>query len=462
MTFLSPTLSSVLHLLSILASNKVSQRGSNLEKKHLSGDKASQPTQSHTSQSYEVSETITETTDDLLMNLDLLDNLNQPSEGILSLSAVEEESGDDEEENIAKEFQEEEEISLRVRKGRDSDDEEYQDLGPDSEDSDDQDYQDLGHESGDSDDQDYQNLGHDSEESEDADKDQDQNQNQDQDTRPKRTQDLASLQVIQHHGCFWNTPILAAIDVHVHSELQLAICRSCQTGLLPAGIWGHMIEKHPELKRMVKNLGCKLKDAKAHSKSLKDRQLLSQEPRIPEPFLVPITGLAILPVAYYCPYVSCQKTSLSENYLKKHMRSNHPDLSHNISPIQCKAQQFHSSFAPFPVQEPQHTRSMSSLFQDFEREILQNLPSFQEVPVSKKHDRDLPPYLNITQWNLLLDQWYHDGEEREKIKEILELPKMHKPLYFLKDLCFSYLINVKNKAVLKMFNSLRPFQNWPM
>ncbi|KAL5476390.1 hypothetical protein ACEPAI_3490 [Sanghuangporus weigelae] len=253
---------------------------------------------------------------------------------------------------------------------------------------------------------------------------------------------LFNLQVIQHDGCFWSTPILRAMDIHVYSELRWAICKSCQVGLTSETIWGHMIKKHSQLKERVKGLGYRLKDAQSYCISLQDEHLSLEPPVTPLPFSDPIQGLAIYD-AIYCPHPSCHYTSFTSKVMSKHIKSKHPKMSANVKGSKCKAQRFYTFLPLFPIQSIQHSKPMGSIFQDFHQETLQHMPTFSDAPVSTIHDRDVPPYINMTQWHLILGDWYDSMEERERIKKTLELPKLNDSLYFLRHLCLMYLIQVK-------------------
>lgn len=263
---------------------------------------------------------------------------------------------------------------------------------------------------------------------------------------------------------FVSTKLLDAMDFHIHKQLKWPLCKQCQIGCLPFSILGHVTQKHSALKIRLKSLSCSEKQFVEHIDDLESKGFLtSLVPKRPQPLSPPVKGLKIITDCFLCPAIGCSMTKKSLKHSKEHFLSAHEEETlDNFIP--CLAQEFKYLSGLFAVKVPVQETPLGSLFERFKEDVLKNFPSLvKETAISKLHDRDMAPYLNTTQWHTLMSPWYEDGEKRRAIKSLVSIPRAPKDsFFFLRHACFMYLSNVKLNAVSKPFNSLRPFQNWPV
>jgi hypothetical protein len=214
----------------------------------------------------------------------------------------------------------------------------------------------------------------------------------------------------------FSTPLLAQVGLSIHTGFNIIICTSCGVAWKPSRIIGHIrrthhikITKVDEAKVMALIDGHKITD---------DTPVIT-----PMPKLAPVELIKVHENGFCCNI--CDYCCLNERTFDNHWSNEHRTL--RLKP----SKRFHHSnvqtfFDPLPIKYFEVLTCLrqvpiGSAFDIYVKNEVPNQPTFQ--PTIPLKDREIPPFLHVTQWHMHLAKYLTNEMSRKALREIVQLPK---------------------------------------
>ena len=214
----------------------------------------------------------------------------------------------------------------------------------------------------------------------------------------------------------FSTPVLARAGLRIHTEHHIVICVSCGLAWRPTNVIGHIKRAHHV--NMNKGDETEIMSSINHH-GITDESLVAT----PTPKMAPVELIRVEQDGFCCNL--CQYCCRSRRTFDNHWSSNHREPFTNTNERFHKGE-IQTFFDPVPVNF-------------FEVSIcLQQVPvgSAFDIYVKKEHpthtafqptiplkDREIPPFLHVTQWHTHLGEYITNVVTRKALRDIIRLPK---------------------------------------
>lgn len=214
----------------------------------------------------------------------------------------------------------------------------------------------------------------------------------------------------------FTTPILSQAGLWVHTECKIVICASCGIAWRPSRVLGHVKKTH--------QVQIKRGDEEEIMSLIQSHGITDDSPVItPMAKSAPVELIKVHENGFCCTICDfcCPSARTFDNHWSRHHR-NHPierrarfhrsDLQTFFDPVPCKYFEVASYLRQVPI---------GSAFDIYIKNELPKQPSFQPtIPIK---DREIPPFLQVTQWHTHLAQYLTNGESRKALRDMVQLPK---------------------------------------
>jgi Orsellinic acid/F9775 biosynthesis cluster protein D len=265
--------------------------------------------------------------------------------------------------------------------------------------------------------------------------------------------------IVSDPNHIYGTSLLEKLGLRIHKAYRILICINCGIAWLPSSIKTHLAghgikfnsEQESELNKTIADCGV----SQTHNVP------------VPKPGGPPVEHLKLQPDGHCCKY--CTYCTPTKTTFLKHWSMVHKDLGYLPENSRFTLATIQTFFSPvavkyFKVNPDLIEHSQKDLFTIYmENEVPNFLPFSAHLP---DHERDTPPFLQMTQWHIHLQDFVTEYKKRQSLKELVNLPKRvgSNPtgVDFLPKLCFAYLDEVRNLAKKTHITALCMLEEYPM
>jgi hypothetical protein len=256
-----------------------------------------------------------------------------------------------------------------------------------------------------------------------------------------------------------STPLLEKLGLRIHKAYKILICINCGIAWLPTSIKTHLAGH-----------GIKFNSSQGSelSKTIADSDVFqTYNIPIPKPGGPPVEHLKLCSDGHCCNY--CTYCTPKKSTFLKHWRMMHKDLGYLPEQSQFTIATIQTFFSPVATKYFKVNPDLEQLLQEdlFSIYLQNEVPNFAPFPANlSDHERETPPFLQMTQWHFHLKDFITEYRKRQPLKELVNLPKKVSSnptgVDFLSKLCFGYLDEVRSLAKKTHITALCMLEEYPM
>lgn len=253
--------------------------------------------------------------------------------------------------------------------------------------------------------------------------------------------------------------IAHSLGFSIQTRLKALICLECQHVVKPSAAVKHA-SGCTYTNTGLAHLGLQQKLREDLASFLTEHGIGSDYPPIPQHGCDAFIGLPIYE-AFQCQFQDCGFVAGCKKTQECHAGQTASHKGKNVTWLPVHAQQFYPKTPYFSVVAP--LPASQSPFATYEHLFLQD-DELVLPPLSDKHDRDVPPLVNFTQWHKLFKNFVSDIRKRVKLVLWSKEAKVSDgpPLDFLPALVDQYMTEHRTTALGMDKKCLEPFENVPV
>lgn len=213
----------------------------------------------------------------------------------------------------------------------------------------------------------------------------------------------------------FSTPLLAQVGLHIHLQYKIVICASCGIAWRPSSVIGHIKKAH-QVKIQKGDEEKIITLIKSHG--------ITDDSAVPTPMArsAPVElikvhqGYCCNLCDFCCPGSRTCDNHWSRNHRKSSMK---PGKRFHRGEIQTFFDPTPKKY--FEVLTCLRKVTIGSPFDIYIKDELPKQQAFQ--PTMPIKDREIPPFLQVTQWHTHLTEYLTNDTRRKALRDIVRLPK---------------------------------------
>ena len=214
----------------------------------------------------------------------------------------------------------------------------------------------------------------------------------------------------------FSTPLLARVGLSFNTAFKIVVCASCGIAWKPMKIVGHLKKAH--------QIQIKKGDEEEIMSLIHIHGITDDTPiATPMPKLAPVELIKVHEDGYCCNI--CDYCCRNIRTFDNHWSTNHRNI-HTAHSDRFHKGDMQTFFDPVPIRffevstYLQHI-PIGSPFDIYMKNELPKQPAFQ--PTIPLKEREIPPFLHVTQWHTHLADYVTDQNKRLALRDIVQLPK---------------------------------------
>jgi hypothetical protein len=252
-----------------------------------------------------------------------------------------------------------------------------------------------------------------------------------------------------------STPFLDRFSLRFNTLFKTLHCMVCLTAHPAASMARHL--KNHEISMASQQQEDLLALAQEHG-ILMDRNVVN-----PSPNQAPVEGLSIINDGFSC--TQCFYCAQNYRTFQNHVYQQHSGLGVSASDMvkSVPIQNFFPSQLQFFAVDPSLAQPPTS--DPFELYLKNDVPKLPQRPVLQPptHTREIPPLLQITGWQLHLEDHIHDKVKLKSLLKLMDLPSLKDdgPRGRLRNVVWEYMKQIRAQARSAPLNVRCMLLEWP-